>query len=275
VVAIFHEGELCTATLVAPDIALTAAHCLAELEGELPRVYYGDIVLEGRYVDAVEVGIHPQFCRGCEVDVYDFGFVRLATPLEAPPVTILADQDGWDETMTEEGALTLVGYGNDRSGEAGVRRVVDTEIAELGESGLEYLAGTPGVGTCIGDSGGPAFVRSSNDASTNVLAGVLSRGGAPCGESSFYGAPYAAMCWLEESTGAPVVPEGCASCDCVDTEPGCGCSVVGAAGEPGAVALFAALLMASCRRRSGGRARARRDAGCRSTCSRTRRTDRS
>ena len=51
------------------------------------------------------------------------------------------------------------------------------------------------------------------------LAGITSRGSNPCGDGGFYGAPYAALCWLEEETGVDLRADGCGGCDCIDTSP--------------------------------------------------------
>ncbi len=225
------NGALCTGTLVAPRIVLTAAHCLSDLpEGELPDVYYGTLVLQGRKLAALRAGIHPSFCASCVEDVNDYGFVELADDLavDGPYPRPIVEQDVWDTVMQEEHPVTLVGYGesddapaSDPYRGAGQKRFVDTTITQLSDTGLELLAGGSGESTCQGDSGGPALAAYDGELR---LVGVLSRG--ECGSESFYGAAYPSLCWLRDETQVNLLPSGCESCDCLDTEPGCGCRLV-------------------------------------------------
>jgi MYXO-CTERM domain-containing protein len=257
VVALVDDGVLCTGTLLTPRVILTAGHCLANLEpGELPEIYFGLVVTQGQTLPVERYGVHPDFCTECDEDVNDFGYVVLAGDhavaggFPAP----IADQDAWDEAMVEGSSLTLVGYGesddapDDPYRGSGIKREVGTTLATLSGTGLEFLAGGDGKSTCTGDSGGPALAPLDNGSVR--LAGVLARG--ECGEASFYGVPYAALCWLRDESGANLVPEGCESCDCLDTEPGCGCRVGASPGSGGAGAALVVLALVALLRRSRG-----------------------
>lgn len=248
VVALFHGGVVCTGTLVTPRVILTAGHCLADLApGELPEVFHGPAMVEGQTLPVERFGIHPAICRACDEDVNDFGFVVLESeylPKGGFPAPI-AEQGVWDEAMVEGAPLTLVGYGeSDDAPEdpfkgAGVKREVETALRTLSGTGLEYLAGGEGAGTCAGDSGGPAFAPAEGGGYR--LAGVLARG--ECGEASFYGVPYSALCWLRDEAGADVVPAGCGDCDCLDTAPaGCACGVPARPVEGSVVYALASLI---------------------------------
>jgi endonuclease G len=91
---------------------------------------------------------------------------------------------------------TLVGFGRSEVG-SGVKREVNvnidrpTDINEAEtrlrfESDLEFIAGGRGFDSCNGDSGGPAYISSSNG---RRVVGLTSRGFPPrgtCGEGGIY-----------------------------------------------------------------------------------------
>jgi len=185
---------LCSGTLIAPSVFLTAAHCTAWLPSAgIDRVWVSfDSTLEparwtlvpGTYLT------HPRFGRDL-ADPYDLAVVILAhavrgiQPASLPPAGFL---DG----LARRGGLrsqefTSVGYGyHDRvTGNGpprllydGMRRVSTAPFASLGSSWLRLLtnsAATGQGGVCYGDSGGPQFLGDSN-----LLVALTSRGDAAC-----------------------------------------------------------------------------------------------
>jgi hypothetical protein len=190
VVMLAHATEggfsLCTATLVAPDVLLTAAHCV--LRDPPTYVSCGgsvsDKVLQPVLADTlfVHTGPKPKF----EAEPAAWGR-RLFTP----KLTTLCDRDVavlvLDRALPIEplaiasalpdGDVTAVGYGLTEKGKSGERRrrngmrilqtgpVSDASIW-LGARELETTAGP-----CSGDSGGPLLSEDSE------VIGVVSRGG--------------------------------------------------------------------------------------------------
>ncbi len=224
VVALTIGSELCTGTVVAPRLILTAAHCLVDADqvGRLV-VRYGDDVYGGA-VEADGWGMHPDFSPKSKTDIFDYGYVTLPVDFTVPGgyTTPIVDQDEWDEAMRKGETVTLVGYGGDSADRnavygAGLKREVDTTISRFTPKGFEFFAGGSQRDTCSGDSGGPAFVRLGNGALR--LAGITSRGTDPCGNGGYYGAPYPALCWVRDETGVDLVGEACSACDCLDTAP--------------------------------------------------------
>lgn len=224
VVAIQAGTGLCTGTVVAPRLILTAAHCIADLpENERVIVHFGPTIDDG-HVDAESWAAHPQFCRECKEDIFDYAYVTLGSDFVVPDgyTVPIIDQDEWDQAMNPGKEVLLVGYGDDGDassfqGGIGVKREVATTVVRISKGGLEFYAGGHQMDSCAGDSGGPAFVRVGGGALR--LAGITSRGSNPCGDGGYYGAPYPALCWVRSQTGVDLLGAECSNCDCIDTAP--------------------------------------------------------
>ena len=246
-----NSGKLCTGTLVAPDLVLTAAHCFdapTPGEGDEIDVYFGDTLASATVLQSPSWGSHPDFCypSDCGEDISDFAFVRLDNAVTIEPIPVITSQAELDEVMQVGTPLTFVGFGEDESGllGAGIKREVDASLTALNDSGREFRAGGGGKDTCQGDSGGPALVEVSPGEWR--VAGVLSRGG-ECGGGGVYGVPFPELCWLRDASGVDLLPEGCASCDCVvlpvpEPEKGCGSCELEQAPPGWALAQLLALL---------------------------------
>lgn len=225
VVAIVAGEGLCTGTVVAPRLVLTAGHCLSALRpGQEVGVFYGDELNPAMQVAAEDWGVHPEFCSTCKQDIFDYGYVLIEGTFSLPGGFLLplVDQDEWDDSMRKGQDVTVVGYGEDPDSPTadkgiGVKRKVGTEIRKFSNEGLEFFAGGDERDSCAGDSGGPAFVRVA-DGSWR-LAGIVSRGTNPCGDGGFYGVPFPALFWVRDETGIDLLPTDCESESCLDTSP--------------------------------------------------------
>lgn len=233
-------GHLCSGTLVAPRIVLTAAHCIpAKADASKIEVYFGTQLTSHQRATGKRFGLHPDACvDDCDPEAMDFAFVEIVEDVKGvkfiPPLTEQAD---WDFAMVPHQPITLVGFGavrDDeeegaaplREDERGHKRMVTTIIEAFTAHGEEVIAGSKGKDTCGGDSGGPAFVKVADGSWRQV--GVTSRGVRPCGSGyGYYGVPYFALTWLRDETGVDLLPKGCADGDCLDTvaeeDDGCGC----------------------------------------------------
>lgn len=110
----YRVSEMCTAALVAPDLALTAAHCVTRPEdGYLKRIsdmvfvagWDGESHSGAAHVKAVRV--HPLAFVDDRFDLrHDIALVELATPVDQPALRI--------GSVALPGPLTLMGYRHSR-----------------------------------------------------------------------------------------------------------------------------------------------------------------
>lgn len=151
----------CTGTLVSPTAILTAAHCLADVEGYNltdMRVSSGSVwssdVPERQAIDWY---MHPDYSvNGTEI-VADLGVVLLDQPYTMHGRTLKS------AALTNEDigrALRYVGWGasGDNASDSGFyKRVADIPLDGFEGEFLLAYDGENGSATCGGDSGGPVF----------------------------------------------------------------------------------------------------------------------
>ncbi len=152
-------GAMCTGTLVAPQVVLTARHCL--VDASTVEVYFGnDPEREaGTWIDAVDSEIHSST---------DIGILALETAAPVDPVPVLPKL-GPDDIGRE---VVIVGFGETQGdGATGIKRQGITTISQLQNDVM--VVGATGADTCFGDSGGPTFVEQDG---VRYLAAVTSSG---------------------------------------------------------------------------------------------------
>jgi secreted trypsin-like serine protease len=219
VVAVIGRESTCTGTLVAPDVVLTAAHCVV---GE-PYEIRSDTVDYTRGGDRIPVKwsrAYPDW-----ENKYDVGVLVLEHVARGRPRKVAAACTT-RERLVEGAKLHLVGFGlTTQSGEdtnTALREadVVVTDPTCTMDMGChrvvaphgEFMAGGSGVDACFGDSGGPVLVDTEEGP---ALVGVVSRGlalpGAPCGQGGIYTRADKVVSWIQSVAGTRVLRT--ADCD--------------------------------------------------------------
>jgi hypothetical protein len=217
-----HSFSHCTGTLIAPQIVVTAAHCVDASKNVL-GIAFGEHMFEPeRFVAEVECQVRPDW-QSYEEDGgkgIDFGYCILPQPVtDVPIVPVLT---GCEANLIEPGLeVVLVGVGRDEFGVYGTKRAGRSEVTAIDsfthpQTGLVYpieelyVGGNGTADSCAGDSGGPAFVRLPDG--TWRIAGVDSwalgdeHGNRRCEWGGGYGKLYDAVAWIEADSGFDVTP---------------------------------------------------------------------
>jgi MYXO-CTERM domain-containing protein len=199
-------GEVgsCTGTLLAPNLVLTARHCVAITDqyaacsadgtpiaagvvkgnskpetlyvfkgAQRPNFYGGRIKPDGQGAKIIDDG-------GKNLCNHDIALVLLKEPIaDAKIAPIRLDGD-----VTKGEIITAVGWGYTDKGEPDVRQQrTGVKITEVGPDKSDFPGVPPnefqvGESICSGDSGGPAI-----DSETGAVVGVVSRGGNAQGQN--------------------------------------------------------------------------------------------
>ena len=182
VVALDVGGQgLCTGTLIAPDVVLTARHCVSITSSKVQCPPSGPQI--GRDRDASSIGVY------LGEDASSAVLVARGRELVVPKSNTLCDHDiaaivldrdvegvaplRLSKTAPRRGdTVRAVGFGKTDDADFGGIKLLRDHVKILEVSTAELLVGEA---TCQGDSGGPAL-----DESTGAIVGVVSRGGPSC-----------------------------------------------------------------------------------------------
>lgn len=230
---------ICTGTLIARNIVLTAAHCIADpgvtdvavvfsnnfdaLERTQIR-YASDAVIHQDYMKGVDSMTSPlpwndlALLKLAEDAPVDFQVARLATAAESESLKkqsqVLLSGFGITTPIVreyvkdKEGNIVLDAEKNPQTQElstegTGLLRLVDNiPVTTINSNNLELtLDQTALRGACHGDSGGPAFI--SDETGALIQVGVTSRGTnelGNCNESAIYSNVIGQATWIEDQS---------------------------------------------------------------------------
>jgi endonuclease G len=211
------DTQVCTGTLIAPTVVITAGHCYLTSEGPLPtHVLIGTNSLAangGGTVIKIDKGyVYPNSQESIDVTALVLDTAATQTPR--------AIATGWAKLEIQNSAMiTIAGYGStDDQGNVypTIEQQATTTITDFDCSTSdgcnaaakpdgELGAGGSGIDTCPGDSGGPLYLPTSFG---TFLAGVTSRAyddaSAECGAGGIYERPDKIVPWIEQQTGVTV-----------------------------------------------------------------------
>jgi len=163
------QAQFCGGALIAPDVVLTAAHCVDTLPPARLDVAVGVTVLDqitpADRIDVTAVAIHPEWDSNRPVDL---ALMRLAEPVAATPVGVEHDPDepsfgrpldlrGWGATNT---AGDIYANELERARMLALSSVstpssVTEELCFLSRPDDYGCFGAGTVAACFGDSGSP------------------------------------------------------------------------------------------------------------------------
>ena len=171
------RGDLCTGTALAPDLVLTAAHCVARNERYEVKAYQ-----TGAAIAVRSIALNPRFDfagYAASRATADVALLKLAAPL--PDVIVPAALAAPRRVKVGE-TLTIAGFGTiaDHSAAGlGVPRMARLTVTGK-PGGLQirlYDATTRnlrlGLGACTGDSGAPAYDGEGPQKNGQVIGQVI------------------------------------------------------------------------------------------------------
>jgi secreted trypsin-like serine protease len=204
--------SLCTASLVASDLAITAAHCVRD-QARAPRaqmilVFGNNIRATGNVIRTVDRAEVPSQWNPLSHGDDTSDVALLHFPGGLPNGYVVSDLLPFDYELVAGQTVILAGYGiNDssaNSGEGVLRKTAVTVINPRYSASEVELDQSHGGGACHGDSGGPAYVVLNGHP---YLFGITSRGGGACNEDVIYSQISSYADWFTSAVAAIHEPQ--------------------------------------------------------------------
>lgn len=191
----------CTAVVVSPTILLTSAHCVdtPNHPNYLYGVFTGDDASAYEYLAQLEpelepvTSVHPHPDYDANLPFYaDIAVVRMAAPLPMAPAPM--QRTPLDNSFIGKPAR-IVGYGQTVYGTYNQTRHEAMTTLTMIENDT-VVVGDSAKRSCLGDSGGPAFVDGK-------VVGIDSYGPVGCGAAAHYRRVDSFLPFIEQYVPAP------------------------------------------------------------------------
>ncbi|MCM2280480.1 MAG: trypsin-like serine protease [Bdellovibrionaceae bacterium] len=176
VVALYNGSKhtTCTSTLVAPNVVLTAAHCLSKYPNSLRVVFGVNMMSDTADVRRVlRYRVHPLFISGHSQITNRGDLALVQFEGDSPPGFGIGSLLNTEDALQNGTRLTIAGYGLSdpydetssgilRKGAVSLRdsRFSETEmVINQSPASADSKSNKKVQAACRGDSGGPAFVK--------------------------------------------------------------------------------------------------------------------
>lgn len=250
---------VCTGTLVAPRVVITAAHCVTRISKErLEFTLNHDVATAPKAASASvrRTFVNPEFNLRAKGSLHDIALIELDRPLGSPACERILSPAQAPALLRSGVSVELVGYGGGVPGGARLGQKAVTRANLTSVRADEVTIGGPDEPqSCEGDSGGPAFLVDASG--VRRLAAVASRSAndaTECLDGSVHTRVDAYATWLTEGLAAAEADERRAASPWRR-----GCTAAGPLGErsrgPGSRVALLAPIVSLGRRRGPARRR--------------------
>ncbi|GMH41387.1 hypothetical protein BSKO_09297 [Bryopsis sp. KO-2023] len=180
---VLKSAHHCTATLIAPKILLTAAHCVDARKVSINKMSVKFFRYEGsrEYAQSIaveKVKMHPQYRRGGGGN--NIALVKLASaPSSATTVRYMGQGD---LNLDSSERFISLGWGRISRFSAFAEKLQEVYMPVVNRRrcarammkripSTEFCAGMEGRGPCLGDDGGP-LIRTGGKAENDIIVGI-------------------------------------------------------------------------------------------------------
>ena len=220
-VAVLGNQGSCSGTLIAPDVVLTAGHCV----GGMTTVIANTLDYNTQTGQRSTIKSHTAYPNW--ETTYDVSVIVLNTPITNVTPRPVATTDCTMTSFSSKPSVQLVGFGaTDVNAQAPNTKLYEVTVpvtdaacsnATLGckpavAPGGEFAAGDGVKDSCNGDSGGPVYLNTPRG---YVLIGAVSRAydnaTQACGQGGIYVRADKVLNWIETTAGKTVSKDNCAA----------------------------------------------------------------